>query len=262
MRLVHLVSLLIQRLIPALLMAGGVTVIAAGLLSYTAPPVVGEVGALPGAGSTASASAAPAGTESAGPNASPGGSPQLGSTSPRPTRRPAITPTPSPSAAVAVASRVVVPALDIDLPVVAGDLEVPGNAGNYPLCDVAQYLTVYAQPGQVGTTYLYGHAREGMFLPLLEESERQDGQGMLGALIQVYTSDGRVYLYELFEVKRHATDFALANDLEPGEHRLILQTSEGPRGTVPKLQIAARLLNDQPADLEESNPEPAPVACA
>ncbi len=85
---------------------------------------------------------------------------------------------------------------------------------------------------------------------------------MIGALVQVYTDDGRLYLYEIFQVKRHATDFVLADDVKPGERRLVLQTSEGPKGHVPKLQVAARLLSSQPASPREATPKPRPRVCA
>lgn len=258
----RLIVRVLNRVVPPVLMAAGVTAIAAGLLSYTAPIAVGDFGGIGGGtGGTGGPSAVLSPSASRTQTGIAIADPTRPRPTPRASRPPGPTPTPSPSGDPPVASRVVVPALDIDLPVVSGDLAVAGNEGGYPLCDVSQYLTYFAQPGVVGTTYLYGHAREGMFLPLLQESERQNGKGILGALIQVYTTDGKVYLYELFQVKRHATDFDLANDLEPGEQRLILQTSEGPSGTVPKLQVAARFLNVQPGNVREATPKPHPVPC-
>lgn len=118
------------------------------------------------------------------------------------------------------------------------------------------------QPYQVGTTYVFAHARAGMFLPLLEASMRSNGAAMLGSLVELYTSDGRLYVYEIFQVKRHATDLDLAFDYPPGEHRLILQTSEGPHGHIPKLQVAARLLTVRAASLSAANPQPHPRICA
>jgi sortase family protein len=224
---------LLGRIVPALIVAAGVTLLAAGLLSYTSPFSSGAT-ASPTASSTLVAASA----------------------SPTPVQTAARTPNPA-----APASRVVIPALKIDLPIVSGRLNPPGNTGNYPLCDVAQYLTDFRQPGQPGTAYIYGHARTGMFLPLLEESLRDDGAGMIGALVQLYTNDSWVYLYEIYRVKRHATDFALADNPRPNEHRLILQTSEGPRGTVPKLQVAARLLNVQPANPRDARPSAKPRVC-
>jgi hypothetical protein len=183
--------------------------------------------------------------------------------SPSPSQGPSpsveTSPSPSGSPAPAIASRVVVPAMKIDLPIVAQSFG-PGK-GTYPLCDVAQYLEVFGQPSEPGTTYLYAHAREGMFLPLLRASERNNGRSMIGDLVQVYTTDGTLYLYEIFRVKRHSRDFSLADDVPLGEQRLILQTSEGPKGTIPKLQIAARLVSIGTATLEEANPKAKPRDC-
>jgi len=154
----------------------------------------------------------------------------------------------------ALPTRIVIPSLDIDLPIVSGDT-------SYPLCNVAQYLRGFANPGQPGTTYLYGHARDGMFLPLLTESEKNDGAALIGALVKVYTADQRLHLYQINIVKRHATDLSLAFDLAPGEHRLIMQTSEGPHGTVPKLQVAAKPLGVYVASAADALPTPHPVDC-
>ncbi len=66
-----------------------------------------------------------------------------------------------------------------------------------------------------------------------------DGASLIGDLVQVYTSDDQEYVYQITRVKRHALDFSLALDAPPGSQQLILQTSEGPRGTVPKLQVLA-----------------------
>ena len=49
----------------------------------------------------------------------------------------------------------------------------------------------------------------------------------------------REHVYQITLVKRHALDFSLALDAPPDAHQLILQTSEGPKGTVPKLQVLA-----------------------
>ena len=67
-----------------------------------------------------------------------------------------------------------------------------------------------SQPGSPGTTYLYAHAREGMFLPLLRTADAK----MVGMLVQVYTSDNQLFLYEITRVMRHqdSLDFAFAGD--------------------------------------------------
>lgn len=231
------------RIAAALLVAGGVTLIAAGLLVYRAPAAGdGADGMLDGS-ARPSSSASP----TLGASATPGPSPL------------------SPGLGQSVPTRVVMPALGIDLGVYPDDY--PGGV-TYPLCDAAQYFIPTASnaaeklglPGQPGrTTYLYAHARTGMFLPLLTQSQTNDGAAMLGDVIQVYTADGHVYLYEVFQVKRHTRDFTLAAKVTSSEQWLILQTSEGPNYTYPKLQVAASLLTVQPADAAASRPSTTPA---
>lgn len=159
------------------------------------------------------------------------------------------------------ATRVVIPGLGIDMPVVSEQLPVDGNEPGYPLCDVAQYLVEFEDPGRLGTTYIYAHARTGMFLPLLEASLVDDGGSLLGLDALVYTDDSRLYTYRIFLVKRHATDLSLAKDVPVDERRLVLQTSEGPRGTIPVLQVAARLVSTTTANPGDAHPVARPRAC-
>jgi hypothetical protein len=176
---------------------------------------------------------------------------------------PSTTPAPPPfdiSALVATVTgnskptRVAVPALHIDLPVIKSN-------PLYPKCNVAQYLTNFVNPGQPGSTYIYGHARTGMFLPLLNQSKINDGAGMIGMLVLLWTADTKLHLYRINIVKRHATDFTLATNLKPGQHRLILQTSEGPHGTIPKLQVAAKPIGVYKSTAAQALPTPHPVTC-
>ena len=211
------------------------------------PPIGGPTDPprTPGPGSTAT-------PVPVGPTPTPG----PGQT-PRPTRAP--TPTPVP-AGNAVATRVVIPSLDIDLAVVASDLVVRGNEGNYPLCDVAMYMVGFVNPGQAGTTYIYGHAQAGMFAPLLHASKYNDGASMIGALVQIYTNDNLLHLYEIKLVKRHATDLSITR-LPAGVHQLVLQTSEGWHGHIPKLQIAAKPLTVLSASYSAAHPPVRPRVC-
>ena len=94
-----------------------------------------------------------------------------------------------------VATRVVVPSLRIDLPVI----RPPNDPDHFPYCDVAEFIQELSQPGLPGATYLYAHAREGMFLPLLETADRK----LPRMLVQVYTSDNLVFLYEITRVLRN-----------------------------------------------------------
>ena len=66
-------------------------------------------------------------------------------------------------------------------------------------------------------------------------------------------------MYQVTQVKRHALDFSLALDAPPGSQQLILQTSEGPRGTVPKLQVLAEPVDVLDASVARGEPEAAPA---
>jgi len=224
-----------HRLVPAILAAIGVSLIAAGLLSYSSPVAA-----------TPSASDLPA----------------LGDGSPSPagllTFPPLVASSPAASSGTGktpVATRVVVPALDIDLPVI----RQPGGVNAFPPCNVAMYLQQLHQPGDPGPTYIYAHARTGMFLPILDASKVNNGRRMIGMIVQVYTADSQVYLYEVVEVRRHVTtlDGALAEKRET----LWLQTSEGPVGTIEKTQLIALPLSHGPIDYKDAHPKPHPIFC-
>jgi Sortase domain len=232
-------DLLRTRLIPASLTAAGIALITAGLLSYTTPVETGQVEETP---IVIEASATPTQTAIASPSGS-----APASTSPTPSAAPKF-----PKGRVA--TRVVVPGLKIDLPVV----KPPGNSSTYPLCDVAMYLRDLYQPGQGKATYIYAHAREGMFLPMLDASKVNNGQGMLGLLVQVYTSDDQLFLYEIISVRRHQTDLNRA--IKAKTEQLWLQTSEGFH--IPqKLQVVAKFITSGPTRHADAHPTPHPVVC-
>jgi sortase (surface protein transpeptidase) len=226
-----------NRLLPAVLTATGVSLIAAGLLTYSAP-----------------VEAAPAPSDSPGIVAA---SPTP--TIPLPSFPPSGSTSPSPSAttpADRVATRVVVPALKIDLPVV----KPVGGSNTYPQCNVAMYIKELHQPGQGGATYLYAHARDGMFGPIYHlATEVRKPQKMLNMIVQVYTSDDQVFEYYVTQVLLHQTSLNAALDATTEE--LWLQTSEGPKGTVGKTQVRAELLTVGPADHADAHPTPHPVNC-
>jgi hypothetical protein len=255
------------RLLPALLTAAGVVLVTAGLLSYADPtqaglqPAQSEVAAtLDPSSALASPSAepSPAGTpvptEPASPGATPAGTAPA-SIVPDPT--PAVTPKPG----RAVATRVLVPALKIDLPVVKGP-------NGYPYCNVAMYLhtanaasrDAFGQPGEGRATYLYAHARDGMFGPIYELAiVKQNPKKMLGMVVQVYTSDFKLYLYEIREYRLHST--SLNAPLTATTEQLWLQTSEGPKGTPGKTQLIAYPISVSDADGREALPKAKPVNC-
>jgi sortase (surface protein transpeptidase) len=152
----------------------------------------------------------------------------------------------------AVATRIAITGLKIDLPIVK-----PTSA--YPPCNVALYLRELSQPGEAGVTFIYAHARKGMFLPLLDRSKINNGASLLGMTVQVWTSDDLVRTYEITKVRRHVTTLGNALDLEP--EQLSLQTSEGPRGTVGKLIVVAKRVSVEPAAQDAAHPVARPVTC-
>jgi hypothetical protein len=128
------------------------------------------------------------------------------------------------------------------------------------LCDVALYLPSLHQPGEGKATYIYAHARTGMFLPLLTASQKNDGAKMLGMTVEVYTSDNWLFLYTVTEVRRHT--LSLDDAINTSTERLFLQTSEGPNGTIPKLQVVADYLSSEPTDAAAAHPKPHPRICS
>ncbi len=151
-----------------------------------------------------------------------------------------------------VATRVAVPGLSIDLPVIV-------QPTAYPPCKVAMYLQALRQPGQGGATYLYAHAQAGSFLPLLNGSLVNDGAAMIGLTVQIWTGDNFLFTYRITEVRRHVTDLAGAYAW-PGESAW-LQTSEGRGAATPKLQVVATPVSTASADYASAHPVPHPISC-
>jgi hypothetical protein len=240
-RLLEVLRAIPTRLLPALLTALGVVLVTAGLLSYGDP-------ATAGATSTPTPAAA---VESPSPDAS--ASIDLPSLAPSevPSGSPGASATP---AGGAVTTRVVVPALQIDLPVV----KAPSG---YPYCNVAMYFgPPMGQPGEGRATYLFAHARDGMFGPIYETATVQGApQRMVGMIVQVYTSDNKLYLYEVTQVKVHQLTLGAA--AAATTEQLWLQTSEGPKGTPGKTQLLAMPLSVGAADPADAHPKAHPVAC-
>lgn len=172
--------------------------------------------------------------------------------SPTPSASPTAAPLPTPTPRTAVATRVRIGALRIDLPVVRD------NEG-YPLCDVAMYSTLLGQPGQGRATYLSAHARRGMFYPIYERVIlRGDPGSLLGMGVKVWASDGLRFEYEIVEVRTKQRSVLPA--LLVKEEQLWLQTSEGPPGTKGVTQVIARLVRTL-RDPAGASPSPRPREC-
>jgi hypothetical protein len=231
-----------DRILPAVLTAAGVALLAAGLLSYTGSAVAADPGA----------SAAPS-------EIAFDPSPSLDfPTLPPPGGSPSAVPSPSPNGK-AVATRVVIEALGIDLPIVKPR---PGNA--YPYCNVAMYLSDprLGQPGGDKASYIYAHARDGMFGPIYDRAIQKKHGGpnsMKGMIVQVYTNDDVLHEYQITKVLLDQR--SLNAPLAATHDQLWLQTSEGPKGTPGKTQVIAEPLLTLPADHATANPTPHPVVC-
>ena len=82
---------------------------------------------------------------------------------------------------------------------------------------------------------------------------------MSPAAFEVWTSDNLKFIYEIVEVRRHQT--TLDDPARVKREEVWLQTSEGPRGTVGKTQVRARMLSVERASRNQSHPEANPVNC-
>ncbi|HEX7471471.1 MAG TPA: sortase [Candidatus Limnocylindrales bacterium] len=225
------------RLAPAVLTAAGIALTAAGLITYTTPTGADAQGSDAASVATPTPAAPTLGLLTFPPIPSGSASPSAG-------------PTPVPKNRVA--TRIVLPALDIDLPI------VKPPAGE-PYCNVAMYLSLFSQPGLPGATYLFAHARKGMFLPLLLH---ESNGSMIGMTVWVYTSDDQVFLYKITKVRPHYPANASLADLPVKNGQLWLQTSEGPHDSSTKLQVVATFSSTHAVSHADANPKPHPLAFA
>jgi LPXTG-site transpeptidase (sortase) family protein len=134
-----------------------------------------------------------------------------------------------PAAAASSGYRIEIPRLGINLPIAEGD--VPRDV------DRAQTPEYYAfhLPGssmfEAGNTYIYAHARIGMFLNLWN--------ARVGDVVVVRTPNGpREYQVEEIHPRVPPTEVSWAGPTP--DTRLTLQTSTGPYGTDPRFVVVAR----------------------
>ena len=185
----------------------------------------------------------------------PSDSPQPSDTaSPSPSTSP--TPSPPPFHGPLVATRVVVPELGIDLAITKSPA-----AGVYPYCNVAMYFgKPLGQPGQSRATYLFAHARDGMFGPIYQLTMvRRTPNKMVGMLVDVYTSDSKMHEYKITRVLPH--QLTLNRALGARHDQLWLQTSEGPHGTPGKTMVIAEPVSVSAASYSAAHPKVRIVRC-
>lgn len=226
--------------------------LAAVLAGCAAPPPV-----TPTATPLATLAPTPAPTPS--PEPTPAGLP-LGPPLPSASPTPPASPSPAPGQAIGPGgrpTRVAIAALDIDLPVVN-----PPRNSTWPLCDVAEYFLppAFQHPGTGGVTYLYAHAQEGMFLPILLSSRRNSGRALIGKTVTVWTARKHRYTYRITQVRRSQKTLDWAFGLPPNS--LVLQTSEDQFRNGTKVMLVARQTGTPTmVPLGEARPSADPRVC-
>ena len=146
---------------------------------------------------------------------------------------PVVPPTPPPPVApkrIPDGYRVQIPRLGIDLPIQEGDIVRDIDQQKTPE-NFAFHLPGTAIFGENGNTYLYAHARVGMFLSLWN--------ARVGDVVNVPTPGGGVLHYTVREVHPAVPP----NDVSPAQptssERLTLQTSTGPNASDPRFVVIA-----------------------
>ncbi len=144
----------------------------------------------------------------------------------------AATPAPSttPGGPIPSGYRLTIPRLGIDLPIAEGDIERDVEAQRTPEHS-AFHLPGTSLPGQAGNTYLYAHARPGMFLALWSAHP--------GDLVVISAPDGLVFAYVVSEVLPRVPPRDVSPAQPTSEERLTLQTSTGPAPSDPRFVVLA-----------------------
>jgi LPXTG-site transpeptidase (sortase) family protein len=139
-------------------------------------------------------------------------------------------PTATPTPAIPDGYRIKIARLAIDLPIVEGDLERDAVRQETPE-NVALHLPGTAIPGDGSNTYLYAHARRGMFLTLWSARE--------GDEVVIVTPSGRELRYVVSEVHPRVDPTDISWVARTAGERLTLQTSTGPNPGDPRFVVVA-----------------------
>lgn len=126
--------------------------------------------------------------------------------------------------------RVQIPRLRIDLPVAEGDIARDIDQQRTPE-NAAFHLPGTSIPGLGSNTYIYAHARAGMFLSLWDAK--------VGDVVWVSTPDLRALKYVVSEVHPRVAPGDVAWVQATNGERLTLQTSTGPDPSDPRFVVVA-----------------------
>ena len=141
-----------------------------------------------------------------------------------------VTPTPNVLRPIPEGFRVRIARLGIDLPIAEGIIQRDVEQQQTPE-GWAFHLPGTAIPGQIGNTYIYSHARTGMFLSLWD--------ARVGDEVTITTPEGNKIVYLVSEVRPRVapTDISVAQP--SSDQRLTLQTSTGPSPSDPRFVVIA-----------------------
>lgn len=131
---------------------------------------------------------------------------------------------------IAAGYRIQIPRLGIDLPLAEGDVARDVDEQHTPE-NFAFHLPGTSVPGLGGNTYLYAHARTGMFLSLWNAKP--------GDLVFVSTPDLRALKYVVVEVHPRVPPDDISWIQPTSGERLTLQTSTGPVPSDPRFVVVA-----------------------
>ena len=148
-----------------------------------------------------------------------------------PGESPSVPPTPVPTIGpIPDGYRIHMPRLGIDLPIAEGDLYRDTVAQQTPE-NFAFHFPGTAFPGVVGNSYIYAHARRGMFLSLWN--------ARIGDEVSITTPAGVELKFVVTEVHPRVPP-ADTSWLQPSNvERLTLQTSTGPNREDPRFVVIA-----------------------
>jgi sortase (surface protein transpeptidase) len=147
-----------------------------------------------------------------------------------PARTGAPTTEPAAAAPIPIGYRVQIPRLGIDLAIAEGDLTRDIDQQKTPEGS-AFHLPGTSVPGLGGNTYLYAHARAGMFLSLWNVQ--------LGDAVVISTPDLRALNYVISEVHPRVAPDDVSWAQPTASERLTLQTSTGPNAGDPRFVAVA-----------------------
>jgi LPXTG-site transpeptidase (sortase) family protein len=126
--------------------------------------------------------------------------------------------------------RIQMPRLGIDLPIAEGDLERDVVVQQTPE-NFAFHFPGTAIPGTVGNSYIYAHARRGMFLSLWN--------ARVGDQVSITTPGGGELKFVVIEVHPRVPPADTSWLESSGDERLTLQTSTGPNREDPRFVVIA-----------------------